>query len=475
MAAAVPATQGPHRVGGWLPPDSNTMLDWVKKLVQKVDNKAKTPRRVGREGSPYTEAAKDLQRLIEGSAELRMLASAMFDEVPDKEPYKTDPNGTKQVRSYQHMLALISHIMTEVAPEWNRTQYDSGLIGFPFNAILDWPMATPSGYAFFLRADVNEKFKVILDTWKRDVLETEVSQKLVLTKAPNGWLSDDALATITIDSNPTSESNPRPFDELFECDKEDPHYGFASWDAFFTRGFKCMDRDRPVGGEGEEKENQWVVSSCESKPFSLQNNVKKLDSFWLKGQPYSVAEMMGPGVPDGTVKKFVGGTVYQAFLSATSYHRWHSPVKGNVIYANVVQGTYFSEPTITGFTNPEGPDPAAPDRAQGYISHVATRAVYLIDTGSNLTGGVVCAIYVGMADVSTCDINEKFQGLTSEVAYENGVPVKKGEEIGMFHHGGSTHCLLFQSDLKLQFVFEAFPETAEKNIPIRSKLVYIDN
>ncbi len=25
---------------------------------------------------------------------------------------------------------------------------------------------------------------------------------------------------------------------------------------------------------------------------------------------------------------FTGGTVYQAFLSALSYHRWHAPVDG---------------------------------------------------------------------------------------------------------------------------------------------------
>jgi len=28
------------------------------------------------------------------------------------------------------------------------------------------------------------------------------------------------------------------------------------------------------------------------------------------------------------VKDFVGGTVYQAYLSAENYHRWHSPVSG---------------------------------------------------------------------------------------------------------------------------------------------------
>ncbi|MGZ4627955.1 phosphatidylserine decarboxylase, partial [Oryzihumus sp.] len=31
---------------------------------------------------------------------------------------------------------------------------------------------------------------------------------------------------------------------------------------------------------------------------------------------------------DESADQFVGGTVYQAFLSATNYHRWHAPVAG---------------------------------------------------------------------------------------------------------------------------------------------------
>ncbi len=162
--------------------------------------------------------------------------------------------------------------------------------------------------------------------------------------------------------------------------------------------------------------------------------------------------------------KFVGGTVYQAFLSATSYHRWNSPVRGDVVYATVIDGTYFSEPTITGFTSPDGPDVAAPDLAQGYICHVATRAVFVIDTKDPVVG-LVGAVYVGMADVSTCEISEKFQG-------GHPVAVEKGEEIGMFHHGGSTHCLLFEKRVKLAWVSEASPDTATRNIPIRSALAY---
>ena len=45
---------------------------------------------------------------------------------------------------------------------------------------------------------------------------------------------------------------------------------------------------------------------------------------------------------DPLAPQFVGGTIYQAFLDALSYHRWHSPVSGTVVKAYVQPGTYYS-------------------------------------------------------------------------------------------------------------------------------------
>ena len=45
-----------------------------------------------------------------------------------------------------------------------------------------------------------------------------------------------------------------------------------------------------------------------------------------------------------------------------------------------------------------------------------------------------------MAEVSTCDITVK-----------EGDVVKKGQQIGMFHFGGSSHCLIFGPDVKVEF------------------------
>jgi phosphatidylserine decarboxylase len=86
-------------------------------------------------------------------------------------------------------------------------------------------------------------------------------------------------------------------------------------------------------------------------------------------------------------------------------------------------------------------DPDAPDSSQGYIAAVATRALVFIEA-NNPRIGLMCIVFIGMADVSTCDIR----------VYE-GQHVTKGEEIGMFHFGGSTYCLVFRPEVKLEFDF----------------------
>lgn len=445
-AVMAPVVHVPYRHGGWLPKNRVIMIDWLKHLVKEVDKR--------REPLTLPNEVEDLRKLIESRPDLRMLASAMLSEVPNKEPYLSDPVGNRQIRDIDHLLQLFGVVMTTKAPEWSQKGYDVGLIGFPFNTVLDWPMATPSGYAFFLKDDVNEKLQAILNTWKQEVLMTSDSLYVITTKE-NMWLSEPALKAIEKDTN--VDGVDRKFPELFICDPEgDPvHWGFKSWDDFFVRQFRDIDELRPVASP---KQPEILANACESRAFQRQINVKRRDSFWLKGQPYSLSEML-----DGHswTEDFVGGTVYQAFLSATSYHRWHSPVAGNVIRTEVIRGTYFSEPTITGFYDGNHPDPAAPDQAQAYITHVAARAIFFIEAEPPV--GRVCLVFVGMADVSSCEILKKFK---------TGKPtrVEKGEQIGMFHHGGSTHCVVFRKGIKIDFVPEADPETAKKNLMLRAKL-----
>ena len=70
---------------------------------------------------------------------------------------------------------------------------------------------------------------------------------------------------------------------------------------------------------------------------------------------------------------------------------------------------------------------------------------------------------VGMAEVSTCDIS----------VYE-GQNITKGQELGMFHFGSSTHSLIFQPHVKLKLVLHGqTPGLDSNNIPINSKIATV--
>ena len=159
---------------------------------------------------------------------------------------------------------------------------------------------------------------------------------------------------------------------------------------------------------------------------------------------------------DPLTENFVGGTVYQAFLSALSYHRWHAPISGKIVKTKIIDGTYFSQALSVGA------DPAGPNESQGYICEIATRALIFIEA-DNPDIGLFCFMAVGMAECSTCDIR----------VFE-GQHVKKGQELGMFHFGGSTHCLFFGPQVELEFnLHNQTPGLDSSNIPVNAHLATV--
>lgn len=410
----------PYRVGEWLPSDQATLDDWMDDLIAEA----------GENKSPLSPVVQEFKDLIEGSAELYMLFNQMFEQIPLKPPYNNDPTGKPQVRNYQHMLQLINYQLTR-APEFNKT----GVVGFPINAILAWPMGTPAGSAAFLDDRVNRQFKKILAQWA-SYLSSSDSCNVLNDDPQSGWFGKDAREAM-----PT-------FVEDFQCDPTLPYHGFTSWDDFFTREFR--NGKRPVASPDDDA---IIANACESAPYRIREGVKFRDQFWVKGQPYSLAHMMDG---DPLAKQFVGGTIYQAFLSALSYHRWHSPVSGKIVKTTVIDGSYYAEAQVEGF------DPAGPNESQAYITEVATRALVFIEA-DNPDIGLMAIMFVGMAEVSTCDIT----------VYE-GQHVDKGDQLGMFHFGGSTHCLIFRPGVKLEFDLRGQqPGLNSENIPVRAKLAKV--
>jgi phosphatidylserine decarboxylase len=373
---------------------------------------------------PFLPVIQEFQDLIESDSALYMLFHSMFKEIPPKYKDPVRPHHSEQlpkwkkVQDYIHMLELFNYILTQ-APEFN----DSGMVGVPVNAILDWPMGTRSGNAAFLNPKVNSMFKKMLDEWARFLGSSDSTS--VLNDKKDGWFNGHALEAM---KRAARGSETWKFEDEYICDPKAPHYGFKSWDDFFIRQFR--NGVRPIAYEDDDNV---IVNACESAPYAIFHHVKVMDKFWVKEQPYSLEHML---YHDSLTRNFVDGTVYQAFLSATSYHRWHAPLSGKIAKVTMAPGTYFSESQIYDFPHL---DPDAPDASQGYIVAVATRTLVFIEA-DNPKIGLLCIVFVGMADVSTCDVR----------VYE-GQHVKKGEEIGMFHFGGSTYCLVFRPGVKLDF------------------------
>ncbi|MBV9830086.1 MAG: phosphatidylserine decarboxylase family protein, partial [Marmoricola sp.] len=360
------------------------------------------------------------QRLIDSDPVVRMLVTRMVEQQPTNREVHA-----RHIRDVDHLLALIDGVM-HLAPEYGEEN-----VTLPMGAVLDWAMGTPAGFAAFRDDRINGALKAILQEWCA-FLDTPDSL-YVLNDGAHGWKSPQAVADVGI--------------EQFEHDPDDEHWGFASWNDFFTRRFR--EGQRPVASPDDDSV---IVTACESTPYALRVDVQRRDRFWLKGQPYSLHEMLDG---DPSVERFVGGTVFQAFLSATDYHRWHAPVAGTVISVKVVDGTYYSEADALGTDADESTN------SQAYLAHVAARAIVVLQA-DNAALGYVAFTAIGMSDVSSC--------ITT---VEPGQHLAKGEQLGYFQFGGSTHCVIFEPGSIASVALAAVPQPADPDAPTLKVLSHL--
>jgi phosphatidylserine decarboxylase len=403
-----------RRRAGWFPDSQEGLEAWLHGHRQRVE-----ARGAQIELHPVINEFRDL---IDRDPVVRMYVHQMVAQVPATKPYRQ-----RHVESVEQLLLLMNEVLT-MAPE-----FGSEMVALPLNAILDWTMGTPAGFSAYRDRRINAMVKKILSAWS-EFLNSRDSL-YVLNDSPSGWMSAEAQRAVGI--------------EQFEYDPEDKYWGFASWNDFFTRRFK--DGARPVDSP---EDDSVIVSACESLPFGISTDVQRQDRFWIKSQPYSLADMLAN---DEAVDHFVGGTVYQAFLSATNYHRWHSPVAGTIVRACLQPGTYYSE------ADSEGKDAVEPMNSQSYLAHVAARAIFLIEADDPVIG-LMAFVPVGMSEVSSCVIDPKMTP---------GYHVEKGEELGYFQFGGSTHCLVFRPGAIADFTLQAIPQPHDPHAPVvrvRSRL-----
>ena len=81
-----------------------------------------------------------------------MYVTQMIEQVPHAKRYSK-----RHLENVAQMLQLINEIIGR-APEYNET----GLVGVPLNAVLDWCMGTPAGFAAFRHPPINAVIRKIL-------------------------------------------------------------------------------------------------------------------------------------------------------------------------------------------------------------------------------------------------------------------------------------------------------------------------
>ncbi|MEK6346693.1 MAG: phosphatidylserine decarboxylase family protein [Burkholderia sp.] len=412
----MPPLQGPardtrRRLGDWLAAEELQMTAYRRHLARDAYAQAGQ--------SPRASVVAELATLFERDAVLRMGLSRAIEQA-------TEAGYGLGYATIDDLMTILDAVL-RYAPPFSET----GLIVCPVNALLDWPMCMPAGYELFRDEAVNAQLGKLLSAWSA-FLSGPHSRTHLHERGPDGWFCPEAQARMRLDE--------------FVCRPDEPHWGFESWNHFFTRRFR--DGARPVAEAGDARV---VVNACEAAPYQIASRVRRVDDFWIKSQPYSIRDML---TPDETMlaDRFVGGDIYQAYLSAWNYHRWHAPVGGTVTHAYRVPGSYFSAADV------EGLDPSGLNDSQGYMTAVATRAVVVIECEDPGMGSVAC-VFVGMGDVSSCMIDAL-----------PGQRIGKGDELGYFQYGGSTYCLLFEPGVIGRFLVEAAPDRDSPVLPVGAAL-----
>lgn len=401
-----------RRTAGWLPSQQDALERWIEGHRK----------RVGSSSQPLHPVVRKFADELATDPVLRMGVTRMIDQVPHGRRYRE-----RHIENVEEFLYLVSGVLT-VAPEYGET-----MVMLPLAGILDWTMSTPAGYAIYRDPRVNAWLHELLGVWSEFLSGPD--SRYVLNDSETGWLSPAAREAVGL--------------EQFEHDPDQPYAGFASWNDYFSR--RLRDGVRPVASPDDDAV---IANACESTPFRIEFDVQERSQFWIKEQLYSLSDMLAG---DESVGRFVGGAVYQAFLSATDYHRWHSPVSGTVVRAYTVGGTYYSE------ADAEGSDADTASDSQAYLAHVSTRAVIVLQADEP-TVGLVAFVAVGMLEVSSCVIDD---------AVAPGQHLTKGDELGYFQYGGSTHCLVFEPGAIGHFAAGAIPQAVGSStalLPVRSAL-----
>ena len=174
------------KVTYWMPKDPRVIKEWLLNLKKEIDAK-----KAAKALPTLDPLLVEFKQMIETDATLHMQYTQMFTEA--------QPAGSKLspedivIKNYDEMFVYVNYVMKFYTPTFSY----SGLVGFPINAILNWPMGTTNGYAAFLNEKANGYWRRVINKWQDDVLATGRSLHVLTDENEFSWFSKPALCKMT--------------------------------------------------------------------------------------------------------------------------------------------------------------------------------------------------------------------------------------------------------------------------------------
>ena len=227
----------------------------------------------------------------------------------------------------------------------------------------------------------------------------------------------------------------------------------SNWNTFNTFFYREFNGADPVTGKSplrpiaDPTNNETIVApaDCTFKqdyPIDAEGNVLDVDGKKTKNRLKNthtigtVSELLDNSE---YAKDFYGGTFVHYFLSPFDYHRFHTPVSGEILEIKALQGKVFLNVLMS-----DGQWHAPDGGEDGYEFNQA-RGLVIVDAGPVV--GKVAILPIGMAQVSGVEMYENLKDQT----------VVKGQEFGKFRFGGSDIIMLFEKEPKDLYMFKNDP------------------
>lgn len=185
-----------------------------------------------------------------------------------------------------------------------------------------------------------------------------------------------------------------------------PVHDFSTFNDFFIRQLK--PEVRPIN-----RKTDVLVSPADGKVMGF-SEIHKLDTFFAKGQEFSLAEFLQD---QSLSSRYTGGTLLIIRLAPADYHRFHFPADGRISKSTRIDGSYYS-------VSPH----AVKKKMKIYWEN--TREYCVLST-------------VNAGDILQCEVGATLVGSIVQ-GYSPDTDVEKGQEKGWFAFGGSTIIVLLE-------------------------------